>query len=185
MQKFAIIGWFLSNIEWIFWLWLIPSPQGVWEPEWYHMTGKTLFSNMDVKQVEAIKAFSALRQEITRHLLIQADRLNCPATDWWVINLVIDHFYGLAPCTMQLIKQLVKEIEESCRWGQSDGFPDSSRTTGYPRRNCSLRRETTDLFRHFTLSSGGCDKFRSGDIAPHSLGPYQALAFVAMFYVST
>ncbi len=28
IQRLAIWGWFLSNIEWIFWLWLIPSPWG-------------------------------------------------------------------------------------------------------------------------------------------------------------
>ncbi len=63
---------------------------------------------MDVQQVEAIEAFSTPRQETTRHLLLQADRLNCPATDWRVINLVIDYFYGLAPCRNLCSTQLIE-----------------------------------------------------------------------------
>ncbi len=41
---------------------------------------------MDVEQVEAIEAFSALKQSITHHLILEADRLHCPVTDQLVIN---------------------------------------------------------------------------------------------------
>ncbi len=50
-----------------------------------------------------------------------------------MINTIINHFYGLAPCTnlclVRTIECLAKAVEESHHQGQPDGFPDSGHTT--------------------------------------------------------
>ncbi len=81
------------------------------------MTGKILFSNMDVSELEAIDAFSALKQEISRHLLIDAERLHLPCDHPRVITLVLEHFYRLAPtqnlCLTLTVELLAKAAQES------------------------------------------------------------------------
>ncbi len=46
------------------------------------------FLKMDAEQV-----FSALKQSITLHIILESDRLGCPAMDQHVINHIINYFY--------------------------------------------------------------------------------------------
>ncbi len=61
------------------------------------MTGFSLFSNMDMRTIEDIEALSAIKQEITHHILIQLLRLNIPHDHPRVITLVLTHFYTHCP----------------------------------------------------------------------------------------
>ncbi len=81
------------------------------------MTGFSLFSNIDVRTIKDIEALSAIRQEITHHILIQANGLNLPCDNPRVITLVLTHFYRLVPtcnlCVMRMVERLAKASEES------------------------------------------------------------------------
>ncbi len=59
---------------------------------------------MDVVEIEA---FSFLRQEITRRLIIVSQALNQSLLAYQVINQVIDHFSQLAPVNNQCFRILV------------------------------------------------------------------------------
>ena len=85
------------------------------------MTGKPPFlkiaSQLSVDEVEAIEVFSALKQEIYYHLLVNAECLNLRCDHSSVITLILQLFHGFTPmrnlCLERTIQRLAREAQAS------------------------------------------------------------------------